>query len=189
MIPHGQVTLGVLAGGRGSRLGGADKAWCEYRGHALVDRVLHALSGGFAARLISHPGADPRFAARGLTAVADRQDGFRGPLAGIDALLSECATPWLLTVPVDVCELPDDLFTRLARAAALPSRGAVAGDAEGLQPLLSLWPVDAARPAVISALADGPGAVHPLVAGLGLAPVAWPDRVFGNLNTPDDFLR
>lgn len=189
MIPRGQVTLGVLAGGRGSRLGGTDKAWCGYRGRALIDRVLDAMGEGFAARAISHPQADPRFAARGLTAVPDRHDGFHGPLAGIDALLSVCATPWLLTVPVDVRELPDDLHLRLAGATARPSHGAVAEDADGLQPLLALWPVAAAGPLVASALAHGRGAVHPLVAALDLAHVAWPDRVFGNLNTPDDFLR
>ena len=189
MIPRGQVTLGVLAGGRGSRLGGADKAWCEYRGRALIDRVLASAGEGFAARAISHPQADPRFAARGLAAVADRRGGFRGPLAGIDALLSACATPWLLTVPVDVRELPEDVYPRLAGAVAVPTRGAVAVDAEGLQPLLALWPVAAAYPAVASALTDGRSAVHPLMAELDFAPVAWPGRVFGNLNTPDDFLR
>ncbi|MFZ2514092.1 MAG: NTP transferase domain-containing protein, partial [Candidatus Lutibacillus vidarii] len=42
MIRHDAI---VLAGGRGSRLGGVDKGAVPVAGRALLDRVLDAVSG------------------------------------------------------------------------------------------------------------------------------------------------
>ena len=39
MIPRGDLTLGILAGGRGSRLGGRDKAWLQRGGIPQVLRI------------------------------------------------------------------------------------------------------------------------------------------------------
>ena len=49
--------------------------------------------------------------------------------------------PWLLVLPVDVFDLPENLFERLAQLAS--PQGAWLRDAGGLQPLLGLWPAAA----------------------------------------------
>ncbi|MBS0458071.1 MAG: NTP transferase domain-containing protein [Proteobacteria bacterium] len=180
------LSLGLLAGGRASRLGGADKAWAVYRGQALIERTLAAVAGQhpFAACFVSANRSGERYAALGLQPVPDRIDGFPGPLAGIDALLAACTTPLLLTVPVDLRLIPHDLVAGLLAAG---EGGAVAHDASGLQPLVALWPVGRARVAVAEAFAGGQTAVHRVVNALALPSVRFADTQFDNLNTPDDF--
>jgi len=39
MVARGEVTLGILAGGRASRLGGRDKAWLQRDGVPQVLRI------------------------------------------------------------------------------------------------------------------------------------------------------
>jgi molybdopterin-guanine dinucleotide biosynthesis protein A len=179
-----RASLGILAGGRGLRLGGVDKAAIEVQGVSLLQRVLDAAGSGFAQVLVSHnrPDAPLRahFHARALRFVADDAAAGEGPLAGLDALLQACQGEWLLTLPVDLAHPSRTLVDAL-----LAQEGAVARDAEGLQPLVALWPVAPAREAVREALARGDRAVHPLVARLGLHAVDTPR--LGNLNTPQDF--
>jgi len=177
------VTLGLLAGGRATRLQGRDKAWMRFDGLPLVERTLTALHHDFAARWISANRYADRYEPLGLRAVPDRIPGFPGPLAGIDALLAACATPWLLTVPVDLRSLPTGLVAKLIAG----ENGAVAHDATGLQPLVAVWPVARARIAVAEAFARGDAAVHKVVAALDLPVVHFDGADFGNLNTPEDF--
>ena len=121
-----ELTLGVLAGGRATRLGGGDKAWLAYRGQALVERTLAALATqhAFSARLASANREPQRYPGLGLRVVGDRIEGFPGPLAGIEAILAACTTPLLLTVPVDLRTIPPDLVARCwRRGKAARSRG------------------------------------------------------------------
>ena len=117
MIAPAAITLGVLAGGEGARFGGADKAWLDDGGRPAIERCLAQFPQVFAARRLSARAPDARHAALGLEAVFDREPGFRGPVAGLAALARACATPWLLTVPVDMRGIPEDLPRHLAAAA------------------------------------------------------------------------
>ena len=180
-----EATLGIFAGGRATRLGSIDKAWAIYRGETLIARMLRAVGDAFAARLVSANRDPDRYTLLGLHAVSDRIADFPGPLAGLDALLAACSTPLLMTVPVDLRTVPSDLVVRLLAAG---EDGAIARDANGLQPLVTLWPVARARIAVADALARDEHAVHRIVATLALPVMRFDGADFGNLNTPDDFL-
>jgi molybdopterin-guanine dinucleotide biosynthesis protein A len=176
------TTLGILAGGRATRLGGRDKAWLERDGTPLVLALSRRLATGTLGTIVSANVAPERYAAHGLRAVPDRVAGV-GPLGGLDALAGACATPWLLTVPVDVVSVDDSLPCRLRAAGA---RGAWAEDDDGPQPLVALWDVVALRDALVPALASGDHAVHALQSRLGMACVRFAGVRFGNLNTPGD---
>ena len=186
MIPAAAVSLGVLAGGRGERVGGRDKAWLRRDGVFLVDGLLAQLGDtGFDLRLASVRGDDPRWADRGFSCVADRRPGQPGPLAGLEALAAACPTPWLLVLPVDALDLPANLFPALA-ALATP-QGAWLRDAGGLQPLVGLWPAPALQAAAAAALDRDERAVHRALAPL--QPNCWdisPHRL-GNANQPDAY--
>ncbi|MBO9829245.1 NTP transferase domain-containing protein [Xanthomonas sp. A2111] len=185
------ITLGILAGGRAQRLGGCDKAWLQRDGQSQVQWLLQALAPQVSAVLVSANRSLPRYAAVGLQAVPDRvaapPDAERslGPIAGLDALAAACATPWLLTVPVDLCRLPPDLTAMLV-AAATDHDGAWVEDAAGAQPLVALYRVAALRPALAEALAAGRYAPRALQQRLRMLSVALPEIVLGNLNTPQD---
>jgi len=91
MPARGDVTLGLLAGGRASRLGGRDKAWLQRDGEPQVLRVARRFHAECGALLVSANRDLPRHAAHGLNAVSDRIAGL-GPLGGIDALADACTT-------------------------------------------------------------------------------------------------
>jgi molybdopterin-guanine dinucleotide biosynthesis protein A len=176
------TTLGILAGGRATRLGGRDKAWLERDGIPLVLALSRRLAPETLETMVSANATPGRYAAHGLRAIPDRVAGI-GPLGGLDALAAACTTPWLLTVPVDVVSVNDCLLRSLRAAGA---RGAWAEDDDGPQPLVALWHVDALRDALVPALASGDHAVHALQSRLGMACVRFAGVRFGNLNTPGD---
>ncbi|CBA16084.1 molybdenum cofactor guanylyltransferase [Xanthomonas albilineans] len=191
MDPRRAITLGILAGGRAQRLGGLDKAWLQYDGQPLVQRLAQTLAPTVAAVLVSANRDLSRYAAIGLRAVPDRIQApaqaprSLGPIAGVDALAAACFTPWLLTVPVDACQLPPALPALLA-AVGVAGDGAWLEDAAGVQPLVALYRLAALRPALDAALAAAVYAPWRLQQGLDMVPLRLPDLVLGNLNTPQD---
>lgn len=186
MIAGETVTLGLLAGGRGERVGGRDKAWLTRGGKTSVDALLLELEGTtFAARLASVRSADPRWVARGFTCVQDRRPGQPGPLAGLEALASACRTPWLLVLPVDASGLPAGLFAQLAGLAG--PDGAWLRDGSGLQPLVGLWPAPRLFAAATNALDAGERSVHAALAALAPATLDVSPARLGNANTPEAY--
>lgn len=186
MIAGETVTLGLLAGGRGERVGGHDKAWLPRGGRPAIDTLLQELGNThFAARLASVRSPDPRWGERGFTCVQDRRPGQPGPLAGLEALASACRTPWLLVLPVDVFDLPENLFDQLAHVVS--PQGVWLRDAGGLQPLLGLWPGAGLQGATASALDAGEAAVHRALATLCPATLDISPARLGNANTPEAY--
>jgi len=113
------VTALILAGGRGSRMGGIDKGLQNFRGLPLALQTLMRL------QLQSLPpqevliNANRNLAAYeslGAAVWPDTLDGFAGPLAGFLTGLERCETPLLLTVPCDTPLFPLDLIERLHAA-------------------------------------------------------------------------
>ncbi len=175
------VTLGILAGGRASRLDGRDKAWLQRDGQPLVLALSAPLAAAFDAVLVSANRNQERYLAHGLRVVHDREADV-GPMAGLDALADACRTPWLLTLPVDMLRVPELLLEQLSAV----SGGAWLHDDDGAQPLVALWPVAALRNAAGAAIAGRNRAVHALQARMGMQAVTIPGIGVGNLNTPAD---
>ncbi|GAB3094607.1 molybdenum cofactor guanylyltransferase [Lysobacter terrae] len=180
----GPVTLGILAGGRATRLGGLDKAWLERDGVAQVLRWQRRFAAETTTVIVSANRGLERYAAAGLRTVCDRVMGDIGPLAGLEALFAHCDTPWLLTLPVDLVGVNDCLLPSLVAGCA--QNGAFAIDDDGPQPLVALWRVAAAAVCAHDMLERGQTAVHALETQLGLPGVRFAGVRFGNLNTPDD---
>lgn len=182
-IPDVDLTLGLLAGGNASRLGGIDKAWLTRGRVPQVLRWARRWPGEHGPVLVSANRDPDRYATEGLTAVADRIPGL-GPLGGLDALAAACTTSWLLTLPVDLVGANDCLIRTLASQRG--ADGAFAVDDDGPQPLVALWRVDALRAACATAIAADVRAVHALRERLDLTAVPFAGFRFGNLNTLDD---
>ena len=119
------ITGLILAGGRGSRMGGVDKGLQPWRGQALVDHAIARLGPQVASLLISANRHRDEYEQRDARVIADANDDFPGPLAGMLAGLRSAHTPWLAVVPCDVPGLPADLVMRLARGLRPPARAAV----------------------------------------------------------------
>ena len=117
--PSSQDITGlVLAGGRGSRMGGADNGLQPYRGLPLARHALQRLAPQVGALWINANRNLDAYAAMGVPVCADTLPGHPGPLAGLAAGLAQCRTPYLASVPCDSPHFPTDLVARLAAALA-----------------------------------------------------------------------
>ena len=121
MIDTHDITGLVLAGGRGTRMGGIDKGLQLFRGQPLAQHALARLAPQVGALLLNANRNLDIYAALGRAYSAPVwPDGlaghidYAGPLAGFLTGLSHCRTPWLLTVPCDTPLFPHDLAARLA---------------------------------------------------------------------------
>jgi molybdopterin-guanine dinucleotide biosynthesis protein A len=130
MVERGEVTGLVLAGGRGSRMGGADKGLERLDGEPLVQHALRRLAPQVGAVMINANRNRERYAQFGVPLLADEDGEFSGPLAGFVAGLAHCSTEWLVTVPCDSPRFPLDLVERLGRAIGT-AQVAVACTTEG----------------------------------------------------------
>ncbi len=184
-LDAGNITFGLLAGGRATRLGGIDKAWLEYNGLPQILRWQRRYRSEVGATLVSANRDLGRYSEHGLMTVSDRIAD-AGPLGGLDALAAVCETPWLFTLPVDLVGTNDCLLRTLV--AMRTEDGAFAVDDDGPQPLVALWRRDVLRAALAAAIATGETAVHRLQAGLNMSRVVFSGLRFGNLNTPADLL-
>jgi len=118
MIHSTDITALILAGGRGSRMGGVDKGLQNFMGLPLALHILNRLqmSGGVGEIMINANRNLAAYESFGVPIWPDSLADYAGPLAGFLTGLERCETPYLLTVPCDTPLLPLDLAQRLAAA-------------------------------------------------------------------------
>ena len=109
------ITGLILAGGRGTRMGGIDKGLQPHLGVPLAQHALQRLRPQVAALLLNANRNLPAYQAMGVPVWPDELPDFPGPLAGMLAGLNHCRTPYLVTVPCDSPNFPIDLVARLAQ--------------------------------------------------------------------------
>jgi len=112
-----RVAAVILAGGQGSRMGGADKGLIAYQGRRLIEWVLATLNPQVGELVISANRNLETYASYGHRVVPDILPDFPGPLAGVLAALQAVSADWLAVVPCDTPHLPADLVARLLDAA------------------------------------------------------------------------
>jgi molybdopterin-guanine dinucleotide biosynthesis protein A len=175
-----KIAAAILAGGRATRMGGADKALLEVGGARIVDRQVAALAP-LVAEVLLVGGADRAVA--GARLVPDLQAG-RGPLAGIEAAFVACDADALLVLG---CDLPflDEKLLRLIRDHA-PEKLACVPRVEGRAQALHARYSRAILPIVERRLHQNQ---LRLLALLDELDVAWLDlpasEGLTNVNTPD----
>jgi molybdopterin-guanine dinucleotide biosynthesis protein A len=117
MIAPDDITGLILAGGRGSRMGGVDKGLQNHRGMPLAMHALLKLGTQVGQVMINANRNLGAYEAFGVPVWPDVLPDYAGPLAGFLTGLEHCETPWLVTVPCDTPDFPADLVARLAEAA------------------------------------------------------------------------
>jgi len=114
IIGKTDITGLVLAGGRGSRMGGVDKGLQDYRGTPLAVHALNRLAPQVGQVLLNANRNLDVYRATGVPVYTDEVADYPGPLAGMLAGLAHCQTPYMVSVPCDTPEFPVDLVARLA---------------------------------------------------------------------------
>jgi molybdopterin-guanine dinucleotide biosynthesis protein A len=171
----------VLAGGRGSRLGGVDKAALVLDGETLLDRTLRAVAGAGRVVVVGEPSRD---VPTGNVVVVQEEPRFAGPAAAIGAGVAEVRAPRVLVVACDQPFLAEAVDLLVGAATG---DGAVAIDAGGRrQHLMSVLDTAALRAVIAdrSTLVDL--SVRALLAPLQLHEVAVPARAALDIDTWHD---
>ncbi|NGZ05220.1 MAG: molybdenum cofactor guanylyltransferase [Magnetococcales bacterium] len=136
-----QTVCVVLAGGRGQRLGGRDKALIPFLEGCLLSRIQSRVTAPVAEVVLSANGDPGRFVGFGWRVLPDLRPGHLGPLAGIEAaLVDDGRREWVLSVSVDLPFLPFDWMKRLAEASGDARQPVVASSNGRLHPVVALWP-------------------------------------------------
>ncbi|MEQ1900753.1 MAG: molybdenum cofactor guanylyltransferase [Devosia sp.] len=189
-----RIAAAILAGGRGERLGGVNKALLQFCGRTLLARALEAIEGADPVLLCG--GANIFPAETGIAPqriLPDLVGEYGGPLAGVAAAVDYLAggrADLLLTLAVDTPFFPADFVSRALDALA-EHDGVIAAYGGQSYPTNAIW-----RLPSIAVLPDGVRsgtAFHSLkrLAGsistvqLDYAGIAAEDP-FANINTAAD---
>jgi len=174
-------TAAVIAGGKSSRFG-SDKRWARIGDETLLARAVHLATALTAPILLL---AEPRSmpAAWRAMAVADVLPD-KGPLGGLYTAMLNAKTDYVLTIPCDMPLLRKEVYEIMLRS--LPSsRPLCASSPDGIQPLVSIWPVRL-REAVCAQIQDGDFRLHAALDKAGAHHVNMAEAWTGY--TPDVFI-
>lgn len=179
-----RATIGIFVGGASSRMG-APKGRLVHEGAALLERTV-AACGDWPCRLIgdASPYEDM------VPEVARLPDTVRGigPMGGLDALLAQATTPYVVSIG---CDMPfvtratvDALVMDPRDCAVLSAR---AGDDAPYEPMLARWSVVLMRDAVRDAIARGEHGLQRLIRAHAPERFVPPDaRAMLDWDTPAD---
>jgi molybdopterin-guanine dinucleotide biosynthesis protein A len=116
VITQQHITGLILAGGRGMRMGGVDKGLQTLQGKPMIMHVMQRLQPQVDRIMINANQNLDRYRDFSFPVWSDEKNDYAGPLAGMQAGLIHCETPYMLTVPCDTPILPTDLVRQLATA-------------------------------------------------------------------------
>ncbi len=137
------ITVVILAGGAGRRMGGQDKGLVEFQDSPLVSHVINAIRAQSRQIVINANRNQNVYAKFGYPVIADRLDGFQGPLAGFLSAMQSVNSDYILTLP---CDGPVVATTYLASMLQTLNESdckiVVASDGERMQPVYALIPVE-----------------------------------------------
>lgn len=180
----------IVAGGESRRMG-QDKSMLALTSQPQVDELASRLSPLFAQLKVSV--RRPRTEIRWPQVYDD--PGLVGPLAGLQAGLRSCQTPWLFAVAVDMPFIDTETIARLAalRSDTDAEVDAVVPCSAGMaQPLAAFYSTRTlARIDELAAQTDGKRSLRALLEGLRVRYVdaetlGVGEKVFVDLDTPED---
>lgn len=186
MLGAERLAAVILAGGQGTRMGGADKGLIPYQGRPLIEWALAVLDPQVDELVISANRNLEAYRAYGHRVLPDSLPGFPGPLAGVLTAMQSVGAGWLLVAPCDTPHLPPDLASRLL-AAARGAQVPLAVAADNVRPHHSCFIVQTAqREALAAFLTRGERAVRHWHAGMPSTTVQFDAACFANFNRLQD---
>ena len=133
------ITGLILAGGKARRLNGEDKGLIQLGDSPLIAHVITKLRTQTSTVIINANRNQASYAQFDCPVIADSLTDFAGPLAGFLAGLQNISTEWMVTVPCDNPDLPDNLVATLSSTANKNRcRLTVASSQSRLQPVYCL---------------------------------------------------
>lgn len=184
-----ELSVVVLAGGQGQRMGGQDKGLIPFSGKPMIGWTLDCVRPYTKQLIISCNRNIGNYLPYGDSVVCDRISGFLGPLAGIHAALEVVQSPSLLVLPCDTPYINAPLIERLIGVSQKhPDSIVMLAENEYFHPLHAIIP-SALSADLESFLLDGQRSVRSWYARHDLIKVAVAAtelNALKNVNSPRD---
>ena len=189
----------ILAGGKGRRMGGKDKALIPLLDRPLLSYVLESISGHVAPIALNINTNLDKFSEFGYEIIEDPIKGHLGPLAGILASLNwarKLNQKWVMTLPCDTPFLPKNIVKEMIKLKnkELDVDLVVAQSKGYNHPVIALWKSDL-NLKLEKALNEGIRKIDIFTSSLKVAYVDF-DKInndnfdpFTNLNSPIDLIK
>ena len=121
-IDKDDISIMILAGGAGRRVGGRDKGLLELNGKKLIEHQIHWAAKQTDNIIISANRSLEHYRKYNLPVVEDYSKDYLGPISGIQVGLNQVKTNWLWVQPIDLPCLPDNLLELLLDGQGLSKR-------------------------------------------------------------------
>ena len=188
----------ILAGGKGRRMGGKEKALIHLLDRPLISYVLEKISGKVGPIALNINTNFESFKKFGYEIIEDPIKGHLGPLAGILASLNwakQINKDWVVTLPCDTPFLPNNLILSMVRTKNEdPSVDLVVAKSRGFNhPVIALWKSDVNNK-LQNALNEGVRKIDIFTSQLNIKYVEFENidksefDPFTNLNSPQDLI-
>ena len=107
----------ILAGGKATRMEGANKALIPFLSRPMISHVIERLLPQVDDIIINANQEAEAFSSFHLAVLSDEVTGYAGPLAGLHTGLKASQNEWVLCVPCDSPLLPKNIAESLMQAA------------------------------------------------------------------------
>ena len=178
----------ILAGGQARRMGGTDKGLLMLNGKAMIEHIIDALAPQCETIVVNANRNLDEYRAWNYPVIADLDNNFNGPLAGMAACMSAIDSEFMLTLPCDSPLVANDyaermLLTQHETAADI----CVARDEQRIQPVFCLLK-SSLLDSMLSYLEQGERKIDRWFEQHQLAEVDFSDsaHMFKNINTPEE---
>ena len=101
MLEKDDFSVGILAGGKATRMDNQDKGLVKINDVPLIEKLLNEISPHTSNIVINANRSIKTYKEYGYPVIKDLLNGFQGPLAGIYSLLKNIDTEYLITLPCD----------------------------------------------------------------------------------------
>lgn len=187
-IQKTDITVVILAGGQGRRMGGQDKGLIEFNGQPIIELLIGKLEQQGTKIVINANRNQSTYQRYSYPVVSDELTDFQGPLAGFATAMKAVDTDFILTLPCDGPLLADNLIEAFIDAQSKSGAAiCVADDGERLQPVYALIKVDLVDDLELF-LQSGDRKIDRWYARHDFARVDFSTQkeMFANINKPED---
>lgn len=137
------ITGIILAGGQARRMGGKDKGLIQLAQKPMIEYVLKTIKPQVDSIIINANRNQAIYENYGFPVIADRIEGYSGPLAGMASGIQAAKTSFIVTVPCDSPLIADNLVLKLYATLQKEDAEICTAYANGrLQPVFTLMKIE-----------------------------------------------
>ena len=179
----------ILAGGKGTRMKGADKGLIKVHGKYIIKHLIK-MSSKYSSDIFVNANRNiDVYRKLKCNVIKDVLNDYQGPLAGIYSGLLQIKTDYIITLPCDGPLISDEYFTRMLEST-LTDKIKCAYCNDRLQPVYALIPKKLAA-SLKEFLDSGERKIDKWYKQCGLEVVDFSDKpeIFINVNSEEELLQ